>query len=138
ATVPVEDLDPQQRDAVAGLHDRLFRNTHTPGARLVRGGTDRLLVVVEDDVPRGYVAGERQEGGEGYPGPLGVAPDPQGRGLGSALVAAACHEMRDGLGCRSTHLTVRVSNAAARRVYTNSGFTQERVLVPFRKGCSIP
>jgi len=138
ATVPVEDLVAEQRDAVAALHDELFRNTHTPGDRLVSGGTDRLLVVVEDGAPRGYVAVERQEDGAGYLDFLGVAPEAQGRGLGSALVAAACHEMRDGLGCRATHLTVRVSNTPARKVYANNGFTQQRVLVPFRKGYSIP
>lgn len=138
ATVPVDDLDAPRRDAVAALHDRLFRNTHTPGEKLVAGGTDRLLVVVENGVPVGYVAVERQEGGEGYLDFLGVAPEAQGRGLGSALVAAACHEMRDGLGCRTTHLTVRVSNAAARRVYANNGFVEERVLVPYRRGFSIP
>lgn len=138
ATVPVEDLDAEQRDAVAALHEQLFPNTHTPGAKLVSGGTDRLLVVLEDGDVGGYVAVERQEDGEGYLDFLGVAPAARGRGLGSALVAAACHEMRDGLGCRATHLTVRVSNAAARKVYANNGFTEERVLVPFRKGYSIP
>lgn len=137
-TVAVEDLDAAQRAAVATLHDELFRNTHTPGAKLVDGGTDRLLVVLEDGVPRGYVAVERQQDGEGYLDFLGVAPDARGRGFGSALVAAACHEMRDALGCRTTHLTVRESNVAARRVYATNGFVEERVIVPFRRGYSIP
>ncbi|MFA9446774.1 GNAT family N-acetyltransferase [Egicoccus sp. AB-alg6-2] len=138
ATVAGEELTEQQRNDVAALHDALFANTHTPGHKLVAGGDRRLLVVIQEGRAVGYAAVERQEDGAGYLDFLGVAPEVQGRGLGSALVAAACHELRDILGCEVTDLTVRVGNAAARKVYTNNGFVEERILVPFRKGMALP
>jgi ribosomal protein S18 acetylase RimI-like enzyme len=35
------------------------------------------------------------------------------------------------------HLTVRSANDAARRLYASLGFTEERVLVPMRRGFTL-
>jgi ribosomal protein S18 acetylase RimI-like enzyme len=126
------------RPQVAALHDRLFPAAHLPGARLDEG-TDRVvLVVVRDGALVGYVAAERQEDGTGYVDFLGVSPDRRGEGLGRRLVAVACRQLADELGCTEVFLTVRVSNAAARQVYAACGFVEERELVPWRKGFRPP
>jgi ribosomal protein S18 acetylase RimI-like enzyme len=124
------------RAPVADLHDRLFPATHTPGGRLDEG-RDRLVWVAElGGRLAGYVAAERQEDGTGYVDFLGVDPAAQGQGIGRHLVATACELLHDRHGCREVTLTVRVSNAPARRVYGRCGFVEERVLVPWRRGFS--
>lgn len=141
ATAPARaDLRPFEegdRDAVATLHEQLFPGTHTPGHRLDEG-RDRVLLVAEAEGRLvGYVAVERQEDGEGYVDFLGVAPGSRGRGLGRELVTAGIGVLRERFGCPGVSLTVRVSNAAARRVYERCGFEEERELVPWRKGFSL-
>ncbi|GGI08494.1 GNAT family N-acetyltransferase [Egicoccus halophilus] len=137
-TVPGTVLDAVQRAAVATLHDRLFVDTHTPGARLVADDADRLLAVLDGDRPVGYAVVERHEDGSGYLDFLGVDPTARGHGVGTGLVAAACAELRTTFRCDRAHLTVRVGNAAARRVYAATGFVEERVLVPLRRGFALP
>jgi ribosomal protein S18 acetylase RimI-like enzyme len=127
----------RDRTAVAALHDRLFPATHTTGARLDEGRDRSVLVATVGEQIVGYVAAERQESGEGYVDFLGVDADHRGQGLGRLLVAAACARLSEQFGCVEVHLTVRASNAAARAVYGACGFTEERVLVPWRRGFSI-
>jgi len=135
AMVSRSALTAAQRDQVAVLHDALFPGTHTTGRRLVADADNRLLATLgEAGQVVGYVAVERQEDGSGYVDFLGVGPDDRGRGLGTHLVAAACRELRDALGCREAHLTMRVGNAVARRVYARNGFAEERLLVPYCRG----
>jgi ribosomal protein S18 acetylase RimI-like enzyme len=130
---PFEERD---RAAVAALHDALFPATHTPGHRLDEGA-DRLVWVAEHAGELvGYVAAEPQEDGDGYVDFLGVAETVRGRGLGTALVGTVCVQLR-AHGCPSVHLTVRTSNVAARRVYARCGFTEERELVPWRRGFTV-
>jgi ribosomal protein S18 acetylase RimI-like enzyme len=124
------------RSAVATLHDALFPDTHTRGHRLDEGADRLVWVAVRDGEVVGYVAAERQEDGEGYVDYLGVAATARGGGLGTVLVATACAQLRR-RGCRSVHLTVRASNLAARRVYARCGFTEERILVPWRRGFTV-
>jgi ribosomal protein S18 acetylase RimI-like enzyme len=137
AGIALRAFEEHDRVAVATLHDALFPSTHTPGHRLDEG-TDRLVwVAVRDGEVVGYVAAERQEEGEGYVDFLGVAETARGCGLGTALVDTACAQLR-ARGCPSVHLTVRTSNVAARRVYARCGFTEERILVPWRRGFTVP
>ncbi len=97
----------------------------------------RLRLVTErDGVVIGYVAVERQPDGEGYVDFLGVAEQARRAGLGSELVRAGVHALR-GLGCRRISLTVRSTNDAARSLYADLGFVQERVIDPFRIGFSL-
>ena len=54
---------------------------------------------------------------------IGVAPDRQRAGLGSALLAHACHEAREA-GCGRMLLEVRPSNAAAVAFYRRRDFVE--------------
>jgi ribosomal protein S18 acetylase RimI-like enzyme len=125
------------RGAVAALHETCFPGTHTPGARLDEGRDRLVWVAASDGQLVGYVAAERQEDGDGYLDYLAVVPAHRGRGLGRVLVTTACDLLHTELGCQEAHLTVRASNAAARAVYAGCGFTEDRVLVPWRRGFSL-
>lgn len=59
--------------------------------------------------------------GEGTIENMGVAASRRGRGIGHALVRAACDDMR-GRGAQRCLLEVRVSNMAARALYESEGF----------------
>jgi ribosomal protein S18 acetylase RimI-like enzyme len=134
--VTIGDLDDADRVAVARLHDRLFPGTHTTGEAIVGGGDRVVLVARLADTVVGYVVAERQEDGAGYLDYLGVEPARQGRGIGRALVEAACDALVERHACPTVFLTVRASNHAARAVYAAAGFTEERVLQPWRRGFS--
>jgi ribosomal protein S18 acetylase RimI-like enzyme len=133
--VVVSGFSDAHRAEVAALHDQLFPRTHMPGARLDEGRDRIVLVAHRSDVLVGYVAAEVQEDGEGYLDYLGVAPAVQGQGIGALLVAAACERLRDA-GSSRVHLTVREDNPAARGLYARLGFTEERLLVPWRRPVS--
>ena len=121
---------------VGALHDELFPGTHTTGARLVAGNDDThvRLVAEHDGVAIGYVAVERQPDGSGYVDFVGVAPAWRGRGIGGELIRAGVATLGP---CDGIHLTVRADNAAARALYARLGFTEERVVVPLRRGFSL-
>lgn len=125
-------------DAVARLHDALFPGTHTTGSKLVSGVDDghfRLVVGIDGRVA-GYVAVERQHDGGGYIDFLGVEPSMRRRGLGAELVRAGVEVLRAN-GCDRCHLTVREDNDGARALYAALGFTEERTIVPLRRGFSV-
>ncbi len=131
--VPLSDLD---HDDVARLHDRLFPGTHTTGRQLV--AQDDHVRLVAHDAARavGYVSVEVQAGGNGYIDFLGVDEQHRGRGLGRALVAGALAALA-GRGIATADLTVRESNAAARGLYGSLGFTEVRLLRPYRRGFGL-
>jgi ribosomal protein S18 acetylase RimI-like enzyme len=136
--VPVEivALGPAHHDAIAALHEQLFAGSHTTGRGLVDPNADPTraprLVATIDGRAVGYVAAEHQHDGSLYVDFVGVTPDNVRRGIGRALVAAAC---RAGFeqGATFAHLTVRTSNVAARALYRSLGFDEERVLAPYRR-----
>jgi ribosomal protein S18 acetylase RimI-like enzyme len=137
AAAAIAFLEDADRVTVATLHDHLFPGTHSTGARITSGEHhDVFLVARADDHPVGYVACEVQADGTGYIDYLGVDADHQGRGIGKALVLAAVRELRE-RGCRQISLTVRESNQAARHLYRAVGFTEERLLRPWRKGFGL-
>ena len=128
-------MEQEHRADVAVLHDRLFLGTHTPGATLVQSEDVRLVIVVAGEIV-GYAAAEVQSDGSGYIDYLGVDPSHRRTGLGRRLVMGATDRLL-GLGATSVNLTVREDNAAARTLYESLGFTQERLIRPFRKGFSL-
>lgn len=130
-------MRPVEAVQVAALHDTLFPGTHTTGRTLTTARPDHLVYVARsgDDVA-GYVAVEVQEDGSGYIDFLGVAPDSRRQGLGRALVQTATRALFEA-GVSHVHLTVRATNAAARRLYGSIGFEESRLLAPFRKGFSL-
>jgi ribosomal protein S18 acetylase RimI-like enzyme len=128
-------LEAELADRVASLHDALFPNTHTTGTSLV-ASDDIRLVVVEDGEFKGYVAAEIHSDGTGYIDYLGVDPASQRKGIGARLVQGAVDALL-AAGASSAHLTVRESNHAARALYASLGFTEERVIRPYRKNFSL-
>jgi ribosomal protein S18 acetylase RimI-like enzyme len=47
------------------------------------------------------------------------------------------HELA-GRGCEVVNLTVRATNLGARRLYERLGFTEERLVRPYRRGFHLP
>ncbi|MDJ0769663.1 MAG: GNAT family N-acetyltransferase [Ilumatobacter sp.] len=125
---------------VGRLHDQLFPGTHTTGAALVVGNdaTHVRLAVERDGVAVGYVAVQRHPDASGYIDFVGVDPRCRRQGLGAELIRAGAAVLRETLGCQRLHLTVREANTAARALYRSLGFTESRVIVPLRKGFSLP
>ena len=137
--VPVRAAAASDSTVLGPLHDQLFPGTHTTGARLFEPAGERLvrLVVELDGQPVGYVAIEHTSDDEAYIDYLGVDPTKRRRGLGAALVSAALVEGRR-LGAHQAALTVRRANDGARALYRSLGFTEERILVPVRRGFRLP
>lgn len=135
AVVPLTDAD---RDEVAALHDVAFAGTHLTG-RDIDQGDRRVVLVARDDTGRflGYLAAEAETDGSGYIDFVAVAPDAQGNGMGAGLVEAACDALHAAYGCQTINLTVRESNAPARALYAKLGFTEERLIRPWRIGFSL-
>lgn len=124
-------LDVELRRPVVALHDVLFPGTHTTGEALVRSD-DVRLVLSEHGALAGYVAAEVHTDGSGYIDFLGVDPAARGRGIGRRLVEGAVDALL-ARGVTSVNLTVRESNGAARALYDSLGFTEERLIRPYRK-----
>lgn len=131
----VRPLEPDDRAAVARLHDQLFPGTHTAGRVLV-ADEDSTVHVYGDEDPVGYVATQVQADGSGYIDFLGVAPGARGRGHGRALIAAAMTALAD-RDVPTANLTVRAGNTRARALYASLGFEEERRATPMRSGFRI-
>jgi len=132
----IEVAGPSEPEAAA-LHNVVFAGTHSTGEQLFESAgerRDRFVARVGTEVV-GYVATEVQHDGSLYIDYVGVAGHVRSQGIGRALVAMA---MRARAG-EATHanLTVRVSNTAARQLYSSLGFVEDLVLVPYRRGFSI-
>jgi len=130
----VRRLDAPDETALAAMHDTMFAGTHTTASGLLAGADDdhlRLGLEVGDRLV-GYVAVERQPGGDGYIDFVGVDPELRGRGYGERLVRAGIDALR-ARGCGRISLTVREDNPAARALYRRLGFQEERVIAALRR-----
>lgn len=137
--IPVRPVMADDAATVGRLHDELFRDTHTTGSALVANTDPRKcrLVAERDGELVGYVAVERQADGGGYIDFLGVDPAQRRQGVGAQLVRAGVAALAE-LGCERFDLTVRVANTGARALYASLGFVEERVILPFRRGFTLP
>lgn len=127
-----------QRDADAiALHDAIFPGTHSTGEALfgATGKRHDRYVARLDGVVVGYVATEMEHDGSLYIDFLGVSDACRGQGIGRALVATAIRARADD--ATHAHLTVRESNATARRLYASLGFVEDLVIIPHRIGFTI-
>lgn len=143
------DIDVQEVDAVISaasssseaeaiaLHDKIFPGTHATGEYLfgLTGERHDRWVARRVGEVVGYVATEMQHDGSIYVDYLGVAVAGRGQGIGRALVATALRARADE--ATHAHLTVRVSNVPARRLYASLGFVDDVVLVPHRIGFTL-
>lgn len=137
--LPVRSVTIDDLATVGRLHDLFFADTHTTAAALVSTSDPRKrrLVAERDGEVLGYVAVERQQDGRGYIDFLGVDPAHRRQGIGAQLVRAGVAALTE-LGCDHFDLTVREANAGARALYASLGFVEERVILPFRRGFSLP
>ncbi len=85
------------------------------------GGTRHYVVAEQDGVLAGW-AGLAASGGQADVLTIGVRPELQGGGLGSALLTALLDEAAE-RGCGEVFLDVRADNDRARRLYERFGFT---------------
>jgi len=122
----IRRAQPADAPLLAAL-DRLVQATPWPQSRIraACAGGDR-------DTPACFIAPGGAGGIDGFvvyslaPGEgtienMGVAESRRGRGLGRALLRAACADMRR-RGAQRCLLEVRVSNVAARALYASEGF----------------
>ena len=132
----IDAADPADTGAMA-LHDAIFPGTHSTGEDLFGIASDRhdRYVARLDGEIVGYVATELLHDGSLYVTDLGVSAACRGRGIGRALVATAILA-RSGVATHA-HLTVRVSNTAARWLYGSLGFVEDVVLIPYRIGFTL-
>lgn len=136
--VVIAPVSPATAAGVVALHDAIFPGTHASGSRIASDRDGAAVLVATRGVEViGYVAIEQQEDATGYIDYLGVTTRERGRGIGRALVAAACVELVDRWACPSANLTVRESNRAARRLYDSLGFEEERLVRPYRRGFTL-
>ena len=121
----------------AALHDRLFPGTHTDGRHLFGeiGVKHDRFVARRAGVVVGYVATEVHADRSLYVDYVGVDAEHRGGGIGRSLVAAALRARAGSV--THAHLTVRASNASARRLYESLGFVEDVVLVPYRRGFTL-
>lgn len=87
--------------------------------------TRHYLVALQDGVAVGY-AGLCDYPDEAWVQTMAVAPDRQGRGLGTRLLVALL-EQADRLGQRRVALEVRADNEAAQALYARHGFVRTGV-----------
>jgi GNAT superfamily N-acetyltransferase len=128
-----KSIDPE----AMALHDLIFPGTHLTGEYLFGRASDRhdrFVALHEGDVV-GYVATELQHDGSLYIDYLGVSGSCRGQGIGRALVGTAIRARADD--ATHAHLTVRTSNAVARRLYASLGFVEDLILIPHRVGFTL-
>ena len=136
ATDSIAHLDESHHDAVWALHESAFPGAHLTRSLLMNTDERHIRLVAEDaGQVVGYVAVEVQADNDGYIDFLAVAPEFRGQGHGRQLIVAGIHAL-DAAGANGANLSVRESNLAARNLYTSLGFTEERIVKPYRRGFS--
>ncbi|MGH2700736.1 MAG: GNAT family N-acetyltransferase [Actinomycetota bacterium] len=129
-------LVPEQHEAVAALHDRIFPNTHLPGARLVAalGAHKACFVKTSGGEVEGYVYLEVQrETGAAVVEYLGTAQGARGRGVGNDLVRTGTRWVLSFDNVKQAWLTVDEDNHVARRLYDRLGWSLVHRLTSMRR-----
>ena len=133
-------LEPDHHEQVAALHDRIFPDTHLPGARMVAGLDEHKVCLVKTSGGQveGYVYLEvQQQTGAAGVEYLGTAKGARRRGVGEDLVRAGTHWMLSFDNVTEAWLTVDEDNAAAQRLYERLGWSFVRRLTSMRR-CGKP
>ena len=145
--VRVRESAPEDRDFVLGLVPELLAFGPPPwrdARAMVRVDSEVIGAALDGRVPgKGVLVAEDGEGrrlgfihvseeDDYYGGPCGhigdivVAPEARGRGVGTALLAAA-EDWARARGYRLITLNVFLDNAGARRVYERAGYRPETI-----------
>jgi len=115
---PLSEVAPKPAEGAPVFDDR-----HTPEQYLVAELGGRVVGYVRQVPPTPLPSNRHIRQIQG----LGVLPGARGRGVGDALVEAACDAAR-AAGARRMTLRVLAHNAPARRLYERRGFRVEGVL----------
>ena len=128
----IRAAEDQDLDRIAELENVLFADSQWPWKEFEHELHENPFAILLVDEEEGRVVGYLDYWilyEQAQVATIGVDPEYQNRGIGSALLSYAEKDAAD-QGCETFSLEVRVSNAPARHLYEKHGFIQ----VNIRKG----
>lgn len=128
----IRTAEDQDLDRIAELENVLFADSPWPWKEFEHELHENPFAILLVDEEEGRVVGYLDYWilyEQAQVATIGVDPEYQNRGIGSALLSYAEKDAAD-QGCETFSLEVRVSNAKARHLYEKHGFIQ----VNIRKG----
>lgn len=128
----IRAAEDQDLDRIAELENLLFADSPWPWKEFEHELHENPFAILLVDEEEGRVVGYLDYWilyEQAQVATIGVDPEYQNRGIGSALLSYAEKDAAD-QGCETFSLEVRVSNAKARHLYEKHGFIQ----VNIRKG----
>ncbi len=128
----IRAAEDQDLDRIAELENVLFADSPWPWKEFEHELHENPFAILLVDEEEGRVVGYLDYWilyEQAQAATIGVDPEYQNRGIGSALLSYAEKDAAD-QGCETFSLEVRVSNAKARHLYEKHGFIQ----VNIRKG----
>lgn len=123
-------------DQFQALHDQLFPGTYYSGKQLFKkiDQHHKVFTVTKDDSLKGYIfAYVSPSIGDAYIDFIGVKEIARRQGIGKRLLVSALHWIFSFPEVNQVGLTVRMENEAAVKMYENTGFIIERMLLGYRK-----
>ncbi len=131
--VMVHPMSDDFREFVSMFHEETFPDSQTVGSTIVDAtGADTTMVVRHFGEPVGYINTTRESDAVGRINFLGVIEDLRRRRLGGEMVRAAVAALvADGVS--KVRVFVGDDNTAARELFQSLGFTEQRLVIPFRR-----
>lgn len=131
--VMVHPMDDGFREFVSMFHEETFPDSEVVGSTIVDAtGADTTLVARHFGAPVGYINTTRESDAVGRINFLGVIEDLRRRRLGGEMVRAAVAALV-AEGVSKINVLVGDDNTAARELFQSLGFTEQRLVVPFRR-----
>jgi ribosomal protein S18 acetylase RimI-like enzyme len=131
--VMVHPMIDEYREFVSMFHEETFPDSEVVGSAIVDAtGADTTLVVRHFDAPVGYINTTRESEVIGRINFLAVMDDVRRKRLGGELVRAAVAALVTD-GALKIRALVGDDNKAARELFQSLGFTEQRLVVPFRR-----
>lgn len=131
--VMVHPMSNDFREFVLTLHEEIFPDVEVSGSAIVDAtGVDTTLVVRHFGAPVGYINTTRESDSVGRINFLAVVKDVRRKRLGGEMVRAAVAAL---VAEKVSKFSVRVGddNTAARELFQSLGFTEQRLVIPFRR-----
>jgi len=134
SAIPVEA---RHHAGLVELHDRVFPNTHLPGARMLEGLSDTKACFVRtasNNEVVGYAYAEVDDAtGSATLEFVGTAEHARGRGIGADLVQTGLSWMFGFESVSETWLVVDEDNLGAQKLYERMGWTEVHRLTSMRR-----